>query len=160
MTACKEWLGAKAGRGYGQRKVDGRWVYVHRLTWEEAHGSIPVGMVVMHTCDNPPCYELEHLRLGTQADNVADMRAKGRSAEGGPGIPRNSGEAHWKSKLTASEVTEIRAALAAGELQRMIAKRYGVTREAISRIKTRTNWKTDFVPSPVDVKVGMDWSEV
>lgn len=33
----------------------------------------------MHTCDNPPCVNPAHLRVATQADNVADMEQKRRS---------------------------------------------------------------------------------
>jgi hypothetical protein len=40
-------------------------------------------MLVLHDCDNPPCFRLDHLRLGTHAENMADMRAKGRDNLGG-----------------------------------------------------------------------------
>ena len=42
------------------------------------NGAIPDGMVIMHTCDNPRCINVEHLTTGTQSENLADMRAKGR----------------------------------------------------------------------------------
>ena len=57
---------------------DKRTYRAHRLMWEEVNGPIPEGMVLLHICDNPPCIRLDHLRLGTQAENVADMVAKGR----------------------------------------------------------------------------------
>lgn len=79
MTPCVEWTGAKAN-GYGQRWVNGKAQYVHRLAWEEAHGPIPEGMRVLHRCDNPPCYRLDHLFLGTSKVNTEDMIAKGRQA--------------------------------------------------------------------------------
>jgi hypothetical protein len=51
---------------------------VHRVAWELEHGPIPDGMLILHRCDNPACWAPEHLFLGTQADNVRDMHAKGR----------------------------------------------------------------------------------
>jgi hypothetical protein len=56
----------------------GAHVAAFMVTW----GSVPKGMVVMHTCDNPPCVNPLHLRLGTQAQNMADMWAKGRGHNG------------------------------------------------------------------------------
>ena len=52
---------------------------IHRIAWE-AHNAepIPEGMVVMHTCDNRACFNPQHLRLGTQSDNIRDCVSKGR----------------------------------------------------------------------------------
>ena len=83
MTAeCDEWEFHKLPNGYGQFSVwfEGKThkVYAHRLMWMQDNGPIPDGMVVMHTCDNPPCINIEHLRLGTQQDNMVDKVTKGR----------------------------------------------------------------------------------
>ena len=64
---------------YGSVQHDGKTMRSHRLAYELEHGEIPEGMVVMHTCDNPGCFNPEHLKVGTQAQNMADMRAKGRA---------------------------------------------------------------------------------
>ena len=75
---CIEWTGARNSKGYGHRMVAGRTVYVHRLEWEKHFGPIPDGMNVCHHCDNPACYRIEHLFLGSQADNMNDMHRKKR----------------------------------------------------------------------------------
>ena len=55
-------------------------IALHRVAWE-AHNCepIPDGMVIMHTCDNPRCFNPEHLRVGTLSDNSRDMVEKGRA---------------------------------------------------------------------------------
>ena len=68
--------------GYTCIKVGGKhgtMASMHRIAWE-AHNAepIPEGMVIMHTCDNPRCFNPEHLQLGTQSDNMRDCVAKGR----------------------------------------------------------------------------------
>lgn len=82
-TECQEFEGALNTRGYGQlaiKQSDGGWkmCMAHRLAWALANGADPAGMQVMHTCDNRRCVNPEHLVLGTNRDNVADMKAKGR----------------------------------------------------------------------------------
>ena len=86
-AGCWEWTGAKNGHGYGllnmligQRQTT---FAPHRLQWMHTHGEIPAGMVVMHVCDNRACVRPDHLVLGTQQANLADMRAKGRDNRSG-----------------------------------------------------------------------------
>lgn len=82
---CWPW---KAGttKGYGTLGVhpsDGfsrRQMYAHRLSWQFANGiSVPAGMLVCHSCDNPLCCNPRHLWIGTIGDNNRDMNAKKRS---------------------------------------------------------------------------------
>lgn len=76
--ACVEWPGTRSDKGYGQVRVDGKLEYVHRIAWEQVNGPVPEGLLVLHHCDNPPCYNEEHLFVGTNSDNVQDMLSKGR----------------------------------------------------------------------------------
>lgn len=137
---CWPWQASRHGRtGYGQFfvRVGASPVHTHRQAWELAVGEIPDGLSVLHTCDNPPCCNPAHLFLGTQADNMADMTAKGR--RGPP--PRLTGERHGRTTLTAASVQEIRDRLVAGETTRALGREYGVSHTTIRRIRDREVWK-------------------
>jgi len=83
---CLVWTGYTSPEGYGMIGVAHKIVRVHRLAWELYVGPIPEGQLVRHfVCDNPPCCNVAHLRLGTDADNSADKMAKGRQWRGGNG---------------------------------------------------------------------------
>lgn len=88
-TPCVEYTGFRTARGYGRvnKRVGGKQTgqFAHRMAWAAVYGPIPPGMVVMHLCDNPPCYRLDHLRLATQAENMADKVAKGRQRNSATG---------------------------------------------------------------------------
>jgi len=82
-SGCWLWEGSVDGCGYGMIVRNGKTLKVHRLAWEEANRqSIPKGMRICHRCDVPACCNPDHLFLGTQQDNIADMVRKGRSKFG------------------------------------------------------------------------------
>ena len=76
---CWEWKGARNQYGYGIIRHEGRVLRAHRWAWSLVNGPIPEGLVVMHSCDNRGCVNPDHLSVGTQADNLRDMWAKGRA---------------------------------------------------------------------------------
>lgn len=81
---CWPWAGYRQREGYGLVRKKGQPAEAaHRVAYRLFVGPIPPGMVVMHRCDNPPCVRPDHLRVGTQAENLADMRAKGRAPKPG-----------------------------------------------------------------------------
>lgn len=130
--ACWEWQGAKQATGYGNLQIDGRSVRAHRLAWSLAHGPVPDGMLVCHRCDNRPCCNPAHLFLGTHAENLADMAAKGRSSRGSH---------RPATTLTVKDVRGIRARVAAGEPRSAVARDHGISNSAVSMIVRRKTWK-------------------
>lgn len=84
MTPCELWpLYVDPKTGYGVKRVGKKLVGAHRWVWMQAHGPIPVGLCVLHTCDVRHCVNLDHLWLGTKGENNADRDAKGRQVGNG-----------------------------------------------------------------------------
>ena len=75
---CWIWVGARNQHGYGVFYINGADHRAHRVSWFLHYGEWPASPV-LHTCDTPPCVRPDHLFLGTQADNMRDASAKGRS---------------------------------------------------------------------------------
>lgn len=135
---CWSWATTQNERGYGRLHHGSGSVYAHRVSWAIHRGPIPDGLVVMHSCDNPPCCNPDHLRLGTNLDNMADAARKGR-LDGRPNKAR--GEAVSNSKLTAPQVREIRRRRASGEPRRAIAAEFGISVKRVSEITTDKAWQ-------------------
>lgn len=75
---CWPWLGTLNAYGYGVIGHRRKLAMVHRLVLGSTVGGIPEGMVVLHLCDNPPCCNPAHLRVGTYRENTHDAIAKQR----------------------------------------------------------------------------------
>lgn len=130
---CLVFVGQRDRKGYGRVQFDGRLQPSHRVTWEIMNGPIPDGLVVRHECDNAPCCNPDHLRLGTVADNAADMLKRGRQA---------TGERNGSAKLTDDAVRAIRERYAAGGVtHRVLGAEYGVSPVVIGLIVRRETWK-------------------
>jgi hypothetical protein len=142
---CWLWQSGTDRDGYGQFNLDGITRKAHHIAYILTHGEIPEGVCICHNCptgDNPACCNPAHLWLGTQQENMADMKQKGRSAKG---IKNGA------VKLTAAKVVAIRRqygkALGKGQrrpgqvTQAQLATKYGVSQHHISRIVRGLWWE-------------------
>jgi hypothetical protein len=124
--------------GYGMIQWRKKTMAAHRAAWIAWKGPIPVGLCVLHKCDNPSCINPNHLFLGTQNDNIKDMISKKRQQDG-----RNAlkGQAHPHSKLKEEDVLYIRNERTNGTSSlRRLAKKFGVSIACIKDANSR-GWK-------------------
>jgi hypothetical protein len=132
VTGCWLWLGGWSPEKYG--KVGRRSKFLgqaHRMFYELRHGPIPAEMVVCHKCDTPPCVNPDHLVLGTQADNMADLVAKGRAL-------------HLKRKPPVRLCRETRQAIASSrERTAVLARRYGISGSTVKSIRRSSTPPTE-----------------
>ena len=127
-SGCIFYTGSLNRSGYGEIRHQRRTYLAHRAAWELERGPIPDGFHVLHKCDVPCCINVQHLFLGTDADNMADKTKKGRQ--------------QWGERVPQSILTEdqVRAIRVDTRGQRAIAADYGVSITAVSDIKTGRRW--------------------
>ena len=128
---CWLWLVSQFPEGYGSFKVDGKTRQSHRVSWVLHRSPIPEGMDVLHSCDNPPCVNPDHLFLGTHVDNMADRDKKGRNVKG---------EKISHAKLSPLKVQRIRKLVAGGALHNEVAREFRVARTTITKVVNRERW--------------------
>lgn len=127
---CWEWQGARHKKGHGQLRLFGRGWLAHRVMYMLSKGD-PTGLIIRHTCDNPPCCNPKHLLAGTHQDNVNDCVTRNRHAKG---------EKMGSAKLTATDVQQIKALLKLGTPQSIIARSYQINQSSVSDIHTGKTW--------------------
>ena len=118
-TGCWLWLGALGKPGYGNVKIDGKYLNAHVAAFEAAGGKREPGKVVRHTCDQRSCVNPAHLIPGTFAQNTADMFRRGR----------------WPVSLSDADVDAIRAEPFRRGYRKALADRFGVSIVHIKKIR-------------------------
>lgn len=134
-NGCWIWTGHIDYKGYGTfRGYNGKMTKAHAFSYRLHHGKIPRDnshfgrLFILHHCDNPPCVNPDHLFLGTNADNRADVVAKGRKV--------------GNSKLTWDEVREVRRLWQTTEWTQVnLGRVFNVSQATIGHIVRGNTWK-------------------
>ena len=133
-SGCWLWTGRVGANGYGQT---GRKSSAHRIAWSlENLREVPEGMLVCHHCDTPLCVNPDHLWIGTQAENVRDMKSKRRLK---PAVLY--GVEQKNAILNDDAVREIRRRRASGERVIDLAHAYGICPSLASMVSTGRVWR-------------------
>lgn len=130
-SGCWLWAGALNNYGYGSLGVHGKGYAAHRLSFETFRRRLAPGEVVCHKCDTPACVNPDHLFAGSQADNLADMHAKGRHRANFLGA---------RAVLTEERVLEARRRYRAGEKAKSIAADFGVHEHTLWMAASGRSW--------------------
>jgi len=134
---CWLWEGGKFSNGYGRFSVGKRSsILAHRWSLERRLGR-PLSGFALHSCDVKHCVNPDHLREGTQAENMADAIDRGRFKTN-PAIHLR-GERRVGSKLTDAAVREIRAQRGISTALDL-AKRYSVSASLICHVWNGRAW--------------------
>lgn len=108
-NVCWEWQGITTDFGYGIAHVKSKNMPAHRLSYILFISPIPDGLFVLHDpvlCNNPPCVNPNHLRIGTKQDNAQDSIIAGTKI---------IGVHHHSAKFTDDDVRAIRQQYAQGQ---------------------------------------------
>ena len=122
--ACLPW---PFNKGYGRIHYRGFSLLVHRIVLSLAKGRGQSGQDAAHNCGNPNCVNPKHLRWASRSENLED-RISHRTAV-------HIGETNHLSKLTRQQVVEIRSRVDRGEIDRTIAKDFGVSKSQVGHIR-------------------------
>lgn len=134
-NGCYEFYGSTDECGYGRIQLgsgDKNLVRIHRQAWIEKNGPLADGLCVCHKCDNPKCWNIEHLFCGTHEQNMKDRQKKGRYNQRGSTAP--------SAKLNEEKVKIIKEKLISGQTCYSLGREYDVTGETILAIRHGRTW--------------------
>lgn len=129
---CWEWTGKRC-HGYGAFKHQGKLRIATRVCYALTHGKTELDRpYILHSCDNPPCCNPEHLSAGTAKINSDECSERGR---------RRIGSRAPGAKLTEESVACIKKEIFAGVKWIELANKFGVALGTIQNIAIDRAWR-------------------
>lgn len=115
---------------FGQKKS----TKAHRWAYILSKGEVPIGLAVLHSCDNRPCCNPKHLSAGTQKENMRQMIERNRGV-----CPR--GDKHPGSKITEEIARSILKEYNGTQTYAYFAGKYNISHSLSSRLIKGETWK-------------------
>ena len=133
------WIGSKNNDGYGYFNYNRTHVYAHRFSYQYFIGPLNDHWTLhKKICGIPSCVNPDHLYAGTVVDNNRDAREWGNGYK----FKVRKGEENFMSKLTKSQVIEIRKLHHQERIKHKdIAKRFNVATKTVEHICQGDSWK-------------------
>lgn len=129
---CWPWPGSINGQGYGPAAFREDKAMAHRLVYAAVYGPIcPATLCVLHSCDNPPCCNPEHLSLGTRRQNAEERDSRLRLQFGGK---------HYAAILSDEQVEDLLRSAASTSIKELAA-RYKIKYNHAWKIVRGRLWK-------------------
>lgn len=66
---CWEWIGGVSRSGYGQYRIHGENLYVHRMAYELLVEPLQPDELLHHVCENKLCFNPDHLQPTTREEH-------------------------------------------------------------------------------------------
>lgn len=128
---CWLWTANVGKDGYGKFQVsvlgENRQITWRAHVWAftEANGPVPSGKYVLHSCNEPLCVRPEHLRVGTQSENMRQAYAEGRCSS---------------TALTPAKVAELRQLASDGFTALELAQHFKIKRCSVYAVLSGRHW--------------------
>lgn len=140
---CWDWDNPTHAFGYGWFRVEGKNKLAHRVAKIISDGE-EKELQVLHSCDNPACCNHNHLRWGTQKDNISDCIKRNRFSyppRNGCNPPTHYGEDNYNAKMTEEKVLQLRKERLCGVSAKQLSEKYGIKKITVYQIISNRTWK-------------------
>lgn len=133
-AGCWMWTAGKSPDGYGKFLLSKRETKrAHRVAWFLTHGAWPsADLYLLHSCNEPLCVRPDHLREGTQKENIQQAVSEGRAIRG---------SLNPKATMTEAQARAVKAA-PKSERPSAIRRRLGLSSlAAVQQIRAGKSWR-------------------